>query len=338
MSNLKDIKNSANWGFETRQVQIGQEQPDPATDARAVPIYASTSFVFHNSQHAADRFGLRDAGNIYGRLTNPTQDIFEQRIASLEGGVAALATSSGAAAINYTLQALAKSGEHIVASKTIYGGTYNLLAHTLPLTSGITTTFVDPEEEGSFEAAITDKTKAIYVETLGNPNSNIADLEELANTSVMVICAGAKSILDLGLTLEYLETHGVTVIGYGTDELPAFYTRKSGFGVDYELDTPEQLAKAFHVKRELGLRGGLLVTNPIPEEYSMDKAVIDKAIAEAVEDAKKDGIHGKATTPYLLAKIKDLTGGDSLDSNIQLVFNNARLGAQAAVELAKLEK
>ena len=165
-----------------------------------------------------------------------------------------------------------------------------------------------------------------------------ADLEELADTPVMVICAGAKSILDLGLTLEYLETHGVTVIGYGTDELPAFYTRKSGFGVDYELDTPAELAKAFHVKRELGLRGGLLVTNPIPEEYSMDKAVIDKAIAEAVEDAKKDGIHGKATTPYLLAKIKDLTGGDSLDSNIQLVFNNARLGAAAAVELAKLER
>ena len=165
-----------------------------------------------------------------------------------------------------------------------------------------------------------------------------ADLEELANTSVMVVCAGAKSILDLGLTLEYLETHGVTVIGYGTSELPAFYTRKSGFGVDYELDTPEQLAKAFHVKRELGLRGGLLVTNPIPEAYSMDKEVIDKTIAEAVEDAKKDGIHGKATTPYLLAKIKDLTGGDSLDSNIQLVFNNARLGAAAAVELSKLEK
>ena len=165
-----------------------------------------------------------------------------------------------------------------------------------------------------------------------------ADLQELANTPVCVVCAGAKSILDLGLTLEYLETHGVTVIGYGTSELPAFYTRKSGFGVDYELDTPEQLAKAFHVKRELGLRGGLLVTNPIPEEYSMDKEVIDKAIAEAVEDAKKDGIHGKATTPYLLAKIKDLTGGDSLDSNIQLVFNNARLGAAAAVELSKLEK
>ena len=165
-----------------------------------------------------------------------------------------------------------------------------------------------------------------------------ADLEELASTPVMVVCAGAKSILDLGLTLEYLETKGVPVIGYGTDELPAFYTRKSGFGVDYQLDTPAELAKTFHVKRELGLRGGLLVTNPIPEEYSMDKAVIDKAIAEAVEDAKKDGIHGKATTPYLLAKIKDLTGGDSLDSNIQLVFNNARLGAAAAVELAKLEK
>ena len=180
MSNVKDINNSASWGFTTRQVQVGQEQPDPATDARAVPIYASTSFVFHDSQHAADRFGLRDAGNIYGRLTNPTQDIFEKRIASLEGGTAALATASGAAAINYTIQALAKSGEHIVASKTIYGGTYNLLAHTLPLTSGITTTFVDPEEEGAFEAAITDKTKALYVETLGNPNSDIADIDALA--------------------------------------------------------------------------------------------------------------------------------------------------------------
>ena len=165
-----------------------------------------------------------------------------------------------------------------------------------------------------------------------------ADLQELANTPVCVVCAGAKSILDLGLTLEYLETQGVPVLGLRTDELPAFYTRKSGFGVDYQLDTPAELAKTFHVKRELGLRGGLLVTNPIPEEYSMDKAVIDKAIAEAVEDAKKDGIHGKATTPYLLAKIKDLTGGDSLDSNIQLVFNNARLGAAAAVELAKLER
>ena len=177
---MADIKDSKNWGFETRQLHIGQEQADPATDARAVPIYASSSYVFHNSQHAADRFGLRDAGNIYGRLTNPTEDVFEQRIASLEGGSAALAVASGAAAIDYTFQALAKTGEHIVASKTIYGGTYNLLAHTLPLTNGVTTTFVDPEVEGSFEAAIQENTKAIFVETLGNPNSNLVDLEEIA--------------------------------------------------------------------------------------------------------------------------------------------------------------
>ena len=177
---MADIKDSKNWGFETRQLHIGQEQADPATDARAVPIYASSSYVFHNSQHAADRFGLRDAGNIYGRLTNPTEDVFEQRIASLEGGSAALAVASGAAAIDYTFRALAKTGEHIVASKTIYGGTYNLLAHTLPLTNGVTTTFVDPEVEGSFEAAIQENTKAIFVETLGNPNSNLVDLEEIA--------------------------------------------------------------------------------------------------------------------------------------------------------------
>ncbi len=180
MSNLNNISDPKNWGFETRQLHIGQEQADPVTDARAVPIYASTSFVFHNSQHAADRFSLRDAGNVYGRITNPTQDVFEQRIASLEGGVAALATASGAAAINYTITALAKSGEHIVASKTIYGGTYNLLAHTLPLTAGVTTTFVDPDAEGSFEAAIQDNTKAIFIETLGNPNSNLIDIEEVA--------------------------------------------------------------------------------------------------------------------------------------------------------------
>ena len=165
-----------------------------------------------------------------------------------------------------------------------------------------------------------------------------ADLEELAQTPVMVVCAGAKSILDLGLTLEYLETHGVPVIGYGTEELPAFYTRKSGFGVDYRLDTPAQLAEAFHVKRELGLRGGMLVTNPIPEEYSMDADVINKAIDEAVEEAKEQGIHGKATTPFLLAKIKDITGGDSLAANIQLVYNNAKLAADTACELAKLRK
>ncbi len=177
---MSDIYNSNNWGFETKQLHIGQEEADPVTDARAVPIYASTSYVFHNSQHAADRFALKDAGNIYGRLTNPTQDVFEKRIAALEGGVAALAVSSGAAAVAYTFEALTKSGDHIVASKTIYGGTYNLLAHTLPLTSNITTTFVDPEVEGSFEAAIQENTKCIFVETLGNPNSNLVDLEELA--------------------------------------------------------------------------------------------------------------------------------------------------------------
>lgn len=163
-----------------------------------------------------------------------------------------------------------------------------------------------------------------------------ADLEELAMTPVMVICAGAKSILDLGLTLEYLETKGVPVIGYGTDELPAFYTRKSGFGVDYKLDTPLELATAFHVKQEIGLKGGMLVTNPIPEEYSMEPDVINKAIDEAIEESKKQRIHGKDTTPFLLAKVKEITGGDSLDSNIQLVFNNARLAAKTAVELCKL--
>lgn len=177
---MPNIKDSKTWGFETRGLHVGQENADPATDARAVPIYATTSYVFHNSQHAADRFGLRDPGNIYGRLTNPTQGVFEERIASLEGGAAALAVASGAAAINYTISALARSGEHIVAAKTIYGGTYNLLAHTLPLSSGITATFADPYTEGSFEAAIRENTKAIFIETLGNPNSNIIDIEKLA--------------------------------------------------------------------------------------------------------------------------------------------------------------
>lgn len=177
---MKDIRNSRNWSFETKQVHIGQEHSDPATGARAVPIYASASFVFDDCQHAADRFALKDSGNIYGRLTNPTEDVFEQRIAALEGGTAALATASGAAAVTYAFQALAKAGEHIVASKRIYGGSYNLLAHTLPLTSGITATFVDPDEEGAFEAAIREDTKAIFTETLGNPNSNVADLEKLA--------------------------------------------------------------------------------------------------------------------------------------------------------------
>ena len=162
-----------------------------------------------------------------------------------------------------------------------------------------------------------------------------ADLEELAQTPVMVICAGAKSSLDLGLTLEYLETKGVPVIGYGTDELPAFYTRKSDFGVDYRVDSPEELAAMFSAQRELGYKGGMLVTNPIPEEYSMDKAVIDAAIEEALAQCKAQGVHGKETTPFLLAKVVELTGGDSLESNIKLVLNNAKLAALTAAELAK---
>ena len=160
-----------------------------------------------------------------------------------------------------------------------------------------------------------------------------ADLEELAMTPVMVICAGAKSILDLGLTLEYLETKGVPVIGYGTEELPAFYTRKSGFKVDYRIDTPEELAAAFRAKLEMGLKGGMLVTNPIPEDYSMDPDRINSAINQAIEECKAKGIKGKDTTPFLLARIKDITGGDSLASNIQLVLNNARLAAKTAALL-----
>ena len=222
---MADIKDSKNWGFETKQVHIGQEQADPVTDARAVPIYASTSYVFHNSQHAADRFGLRDAGNIYGRLTNPTEDVFEQRIAALEGGVAALAVASGAAAIDYTIQALAKNGEHIVASKTIYGGTYNLLAHTLPLTNNITTTFVDPEVEGSFEAAIQENTKAIYIETLGNPNSNLVDIEELSKIAhkhhIPLVVDSTFATPDLIRPIEYgadIVVHSATkfIGGHGT--------------------------------------------------------------------------------------------------------------------------
>lgn len=164
-----------------------------------------------------------------------------------------------------------------------------------------------------------------------------ADLEELASTPVMVICAGAKSILDLGLTLEYLETKGVPVLGYRTEELPAFYTRTSGFRVDYRVDTPEELARVLRVQTDLGMRGGILVTNPIPEEYSMDPDVINGAINRAIAEAKEQGIHGKATTPFLLAKVKELTGGDSLDANIQLVFNNARLAAQTAAALCGMK-
>ncbi|MBQ6174829.1 MAG: O-acetylhomoserine aminocarboxypropyltransferase/cysteine synthase [Clostridia bacterium] len=207
---MSDIKNPANWSFETKQLHIGQEQADPVTDARAVPIYATTSYVFHNSKHAADRFGLRDAGNIYGRLTNPTESVFEERIAALENGAAALAVASGAAAISYTLQALAKAGEHIVASKTIYGGTFNLLAHTLPLTAGIETTFVDPYEEGAFERAIRPDTKAIFVETLGNPNSNVIDIAAVA---AVAHAHGLPLVVDSTFATPYL----VRPLEYGAD-------------------------------------------------------------------------------------------------------------------------
>ena len=162
-----------------------------------------------------------------------------------------------------------------------------------------------------------------------------ADLEELGQTPVMVVCAGAKSILDLGLTLEYLETKGVPVIGFGTEELPAFYTRQSGFGVDYRVDTPAELAKIFKASHEMGLKSGMLVTNPIPEEFAMPKSVIDAAIDQAIAECNANGIHGKETTPFLLARVAELTGGDSLASNIRLVFNNAKIAAQTAVEYCK---
>lgn len=163
-----------------------------------------------------------------------------------------------------------------------------------------------------------------------------ADLEELANTNVAVVCAGAKSILDIGLTLEYLETHGVPVVGYQTEEMPAFYTRKSGYKVDYKLDTPEEIAKMLKAKWDLGLKGGMVVANPIEEQYQMDYDIITDAINKAVKQADENGIKGKDTTPFLLAKVKEITGGDSLESNIMLVYNNASLGAKIAVELSKI--
>lgn len=195
--------------FETLQLHVGQEKPDPVTDARAVPIYQTSSYVFRNSEHAAARFGLSDAGNIYGRLTNPTEDVFEQRIAALEGGVAALAVASGAAAISYTFQNLAHAGEHIVAAKNIYGGTYNLLAHTLP-EYGITTTFVDPFNYEEIETAIQDNTKAVFIETLGNPNSDVVDIEKIAG-----IAHGHKIplVIDNTFATPYL----VRPIEYGAD-------------------------------------------------------------------------------------------------------------------------
>ena len=199
------------YKFETLQLHVGQEQADPVTDTRAVPIYASTSYVFHNSQHAADRFALKDAGNIYGRLTNPTESVFEQRIAALEGGAAALAVASGAAAINYTILALAKAGEHIVASKTIYGGTYNLLAHTLPLSSGISATFRrSVMSKARLKPPSRPTPRRIYVETLGNPNSNIIDIEKIAKIAHK---HGLPLVVDNTFATPYL----VRPIEYGAD-------------------------------------------------------------------------------------------------------------------------
>ena len=206
---MATIKNTENWSFETKQLHIGQETADPVTDSRAVPIYQTTSYVFHDSQHAADRFGLADAGNIYGRLTNSTQDVFEKRIAALEGGVAALATASGAAAITYTIPALAQAGDHIVAQKTIYGGSYNLLAHTLPQ-FGVETTFVDAHNLEELEGAIKDNTKAVYIETLGNPNSDIPDIEAIAKIAHK---HGLPLVIDNTFGTPYL----IRPIEYGAD-------------------------------------------------------------------------------------------------------------------------
>lgn len=197
------------YRFETLALHVGQEEPDPATDSRAVPIYATTSYVFRNSQHAADRFGLKDAGNIYGRLTNSTQDVFEKRIAALEGGVAGLATASGAAAVTYAILALARSGENIVAAKTIYGGTSNLLEHTLPL-YGITAKFVEPNDFQAYEDAIDEKTKALYIETLGNPNGNIVDVETIAKIAHK---HGIPLVVDNTFATPYL----IRPIEYGAD-------------------------------------------------------------------------------------------------------------------------
>ncbi|MBR1650286.1 MAG: O-acetylhomoserine aminocarboxypropyltransferase/cysteine synthase [Lachnospiraceae bacterium] len=205
----KKTRSERHFKFETVQLHAGQEHPDAVTDARAVPIYLTSSYVFHNSKHAADRFGLRDAGNIYGRLTNPTQGVFEERIAALEGGVAALAVSSGAAALTYVFQALAHAGDHIVAAKNIYGGTYNLLAHTLP-DYGIDTTFVDPFNYDEIESAIKENTKAIHIETLGNPNSEVVDIERIAN---IAHAHNIPLVIDNTFATPYL----VRPIEYGAD-------------------------------------------------------------------------------------------------------------------------
>ena len=209
-----------NYKFETLQLHVGQESPDPASDARAVPIYQTTSYVFRNSDHAEARFGLADAGNIYGRLTNSTQDVLEKRLAALEGGSAGLATASGAAALAYTFQALAQAGDHIVAAKTIYGGTYNYLAHTFPR-HGVTTTFVDPDDPANFEAAIQDNTKAVFIETLGNPNSNIIDIQAVADIAHK---HNIPLVVDDTFTTPYL----LRPIEYGADIVAASATKFIG--------------------------------------------------------------------------------------------------------------
>lgn len=210
----------ANYKFETLQLHVGQESPDPASDARAVPIYQTTSYVFRNSDHAEARFGLADAGNIYGRLTNSTQDVLEKRLAALEGGSAGLATASGAAALAYTFQALAQAGDHIVAAKTIYGGTYNYLAHTFPH-HGVTTTFVDPDDPANFETAIQDNTKAVFIETLGNPNSNIIDIQAVADIAHK---HNIPLVVDDTFTTPYL----LRPIEYGADIVAASATKFIG--------------------------------------------------------------------------------------------------------------
>lgn len=210
----------ANYKFETLQLHVGQESPDSASDARAVPIYQTTSYVFRNSDHAEARFGLADAGNIYGRLTNSTQDVLEKRLAALEGGSAGLATASGAAALAYTFQALAQAGDHIVAAKTIYGGTYNYLAHTFPR-HGVTTTFVDPDDPANFEAAIQDNTKAVFIETLGNPNSNIIDIQAVADIAHK---HNIPLVVDDTFTTPYL----LRPIEYGADIVAASATKFIG--------------------------------------------------------------------------------------------------------------
>ena len=233
----------SNYKFETLQLHVGQEQADPATDSRAVPIYQTTSYVFRNSQHAADRFGLADAGNIYGRLTNSTQDVFEKRIAALEGGVAALATASGAAAITYTIEALAQAGDHIVAQKTIYGGSYNLLEHTLTQ-FGVTTTFVNAHDLAEVENAIQPNTKAVYLETLGNPNSDIPDIDAIA---AIAHKHGLPLVIDNTFGTPYLIRpieHGADIVVHSaTKFIGGHGTTLGGIIVDSGNSVVEQVEK-----------------------------------------------------------------------------------------------